>query len=215
MHSDNVRCWWARGEFAEQHGDWQTGASVDQAGSDLLQDDASVAAMQKAPLGEPPSAFDVRCTYDSRIVNGYDFNFSQFITSQNLINNPWEMQFMVPNGYRAVPRKWDVMYDTPPVGASYNSTVTLLQQGAALPNNGPIIIGMGTGDEPIDSFFVCEENTTFGITGNVVGTFNTTQDSVISVNVYGNLIPVSEAALPFSIANPSSNPALLNTLLGN
>jgi hypothetical protein len=170
--------------------------------------------MQQAPLGEPPSAFDVRSTYDSRPVNAYDFNYSAFLPSQNLINTPWEFTFNVPNGYRAVPRKWDVFYDTPPSGPSYNSTVTLLQQGAAVPNNGPIIIGMGTSD-PIESFFICEENTTFGISGNVVGTVNSTQDSVISVNVYGNLIAVSEVALPFSVANPTSNPALLHSLLGD
>lgn len=215
MNNDYVLCWWARDEFAEQRGDFQTNASFDQAGSDLLQDDSSVAAMQQAPLGEPPMAFDVRSVYDSRPVNGYDFNYSGFFASQNLNNNPWTLEFNVPTGYRAVPRKWDVFFDTPPGGPSYASTVTLLQNGAAVPNNGPIIIGMGTGDEPIDSFFLCEENTSFGITGNVTAAPNTTQDSVISVNVYGNLIPVSQVALPFSIANPSSNPELLNTLLGS
>lgn len=214
MNSDYVVHWWERGEFAEQRGDWQTGASYDQPGSDLLQDDASVAAMQQTPLGEPPTAFDVRSTYDSRPVNGYDFNYSAHFPSRNLINNPWSIQFVVPNGYRAVPRKWDVFFDSPPAGPSYNSTVTLLQNGAALPNNGPIIIGMGTNDS-IDSFFICEENTTFGMSGNVVGVANTTQDSVISVNVYGNLLPVSDVALPFSIANPTSNPALLHSLLGD
>ena len=213
-HKDDVLFWWQKGEFADQRGDVQTGASYDQPGSDLLQDDTSIAQMQQAPLGEPPTAFDVRSVYDSRPVNGYDFNYSGSLPSQNLYNNPWTIEFNVPNGYRAVPRKWDVFYDTPPSGPSYNSTVTLLQQGAAVPNNGPIIIGMGTND-PIESFFLCEENTTFGITGNVVFTGNGTSDSVISVNVQGNLIPVSEVALPFSIANPTSNPALLHSLLGD
>jgi hypothetical protein len=67
-----------------------------------------------------------------------------------------------------------------------------------LVDNGPIEIEMGT-FFPIESFFVCEENTTFGLRGttNLIG--STAQ--AITVNVWGTLIAVSDAALPFSIAN--------------
>jgi|ERR1700677_1281289 len=206
MNTDVVCYWWMRGEFAEQRGDWQTGASLDVPGADLLQDDSSVAQMQVTPLGEPPSDFDVRCVYDSRPVNGYDFNFSAFQASSNISNVPWNFTFTVPNGYRAVPRKWDVFYDTPPSGIpSYQSTVTLIQNQAAVPYNGPIIVGMGTGDAPIDSFFVCEENTTFGISGSVTDVPNSTHATAISVNVYGNLIPVTEVAPPFAVTNQIKN----------
>ena len=34
--SDVVCFWWQREEFAEQRGDWQTGASLDIPGADLL-----------------------------------------------------------------------------------------------------------------------------------------------------------------------------------
>jgi len=192
---DYVAFWWQRGEFAEQRGDWQVGAVWDQPGADLLQDDASITAMQKAPLGEPKSDFDVRCVYDSRIVNGYDFNFSAILTQSS--GGSWSASFNVPNGYRAIPRKWDVQFDLPPPGAAGNSTVTIQQQGAGLPNNGPIIIGMGT-DDPIETFFLCEENTTFGIAG---ANTNTANALTVNVNVYGNLIPVTDVALPLSVSN--------------
>jgi hypothetical protein len=181
-----------RGEFAEQREEWQFGAEYEQPGADLLQDDARVAAMQAAPLGEPQSDFDVRCVYDSRPVNGYDFNFSEQVSISSGVS--WTATFNVPNGYRIVPRKWQVQFDSLPLGPLAGNIVSLQQNGADVPNNGPIIVGMGT-DEPIESFYLCEENTTFGITG------VTQQSTNANVNVYGNLIPVTDVALPLSVSN--------------
>jgi hypothetical protein len=193
--NDYIMHWWERDEFSEQRGDFQTGASWDQPGSDLLQDHASLTAMQSAPLGEPPTDFDVRCVFDSRIVNGYDFNFAANI-SGSYPGYGWSANFKVPTGYRAIPRKWSVQFDLPPTGIAANSTATIQQNGAALPNN-TVIIGMGT-DEPIETFFLCEENTSFGIAGinsNASVTFTG------NVNVYGNLIPVTSVALPLAVSN--------------
>ncbi len=210
MSNTDVVChWWMRQEFSEQRGDWQTGASLDIPGADLLQDDSSVAAMQQAPLTEPPSDFNVRSVFDARPVNGYDFNYSAAFTETG--GELWQAQFNVPTGYRAIPREWTVFYDSPPPGPASNSTVTILQNGAAVPNNQNIIIGMGTGPDPIKTFFICEENTTFGIQGFVEQTSNITQTSTMSVNVYGNLIAVTDVALPFAVANQIN--ALVNSML--
>jgi len=151
--------------------------------------------MYQAPLGEPPTDFDVRCVFDSRIVNGYDFNMSAAFSQPS--GGSWSVTFQVPNGYRIVPREWTVQYDSAVTGPSGNSTVNLTQQGAAVPYNQNIIIGMST-DEPIKSFFLCEENTSFGITGI---NSNVTVTTTGSVTVYGNLIPVSDVALPLSVSN--------------
>ena len=194
MNSDYVMFWWMRGEFAEQRGDFQASADLDQPGADLLQDDFSVAAMQRAPLGEPKSDFDVRCVYDSRIVNGYDFNYSSAISGSSSVG--WSATFTVPNGYRAIPRKWDVTFDSPPNGPAANSTAQIVQGGAALPNNN-IIVGMGT-NNPIETFFLCEENTTFGISG---FNSNALTGYTGAVNVYGNLIPTTDVALPLAVSN--------------
>jgi hypothetical protein len=194
--------WSERQEYAWEIGDVQaTSDSSDQAGADLLNVDASINSMTQAPLGNPPLDFDVISTYDSRPVNAYDFNFSASVTAT--LGVVWTMTFNVPPGYRAVPREWDVTYDTPFVGPSNGSTVSLLQGSAGVPNNGPIIIGSGTFD-PIKSFFICEEQTTFGITGIAIGGGANgvgPNTSNVSVNVWGNLIPVSEVALPFTVAN--------------
>jgi hypothetical protein len=199
MQDDYVRCWWARGEFAEQHGDWQTGASLDQPGSDLLGDDTAVTAMQATPLGEPPIAFDVRSTYDSRPVNAYDFNFSQ---NQAEVSGGSVLIFLfnVPVGYRAVPRKWSVMLSIPtsPTSGNFNE-ISFQTNGGGVPNNQGIIFGSGGTDEPIETFFLCEEQTTFGCTLDLGPTISSGGQAV--VNVYGNLIPVTTVALPFSIAN--------------
>ena len=215
--SDVICCFWMRDEFAEQRGDWQTNASLDLPGADLLQDDASVSAMQSAPLTTPSVDFEVRSVYDSRPINAYDFNFSG-ASEFNAPSFPgtvatWQITFTVPTGYRAVPREWDVFFDDPPDIKASDNVVSLQQNGANIPNNGPIIVGSGTGARPIKSFFVCEENTTFGIQGAVTLGINSTQSSTISVNVHGNLIPVSDCALPFTIADQLQNPILLNNLL--
>jgi hypothetical protein len=205
MNSDVVNCFWMRDEFAEQRGDWQTNASLDLPGADLLQDDAAVSAMQQAPLTMPPSDFSVRSVYDSRPVNGYDFNFSA-VTQATLVTNStsaavWFVNFNVPNGYRAVPRDWKIWLDPPAApGPSSASTVSLTQNGAAVPNNQDIIIGNGTTD-PIESFFVCEENTTFGVTGATTLIPRDNDPVNVNVNVHGNLIPVDANALPYAIAN--------------
>lgn len=192
---DAVMFWWMRGEFAEEREEWQSHADFDQPGSDLLTDDASVAAMEVTPLGEPSTDFDVRCVYDSRIVNGYDFNFSAAILTGS--SSEWSAEFNVPNGYRIVPRKWSVQFDQVVTGPAAQSTATIMQNGAALPNNQNIIIGMGT-DNPIETFFLCEENTTFGISG---VNNNAPTAITVNVNVYGNLVPVSNVALPLSVSN--------------
>jgi hypothetical protein len=217
MTSDVICSWWMRGEFAEQRGDWQTNASLDIPGADLLGQEASTQAMQATPLTPPNVDYEVRSVYDSRPINAYDFNFSA-ATEFTSPPDPgtiatWEATFTVPTGYRAVPRDWDVFFDTPPNVIASKSTVTLQQQGAAVPNNGPMIIGMGTGPTPIKSFFICEENTTFGIQGSINVGVNSTQSSTISINVHGNLIPVTDCALPFTIADQLKNPTLVNKLL--
>ncbi len=202
MNDSYVLFWWQRGEFAEQIGDWQATSCWEQPGADLLTDDAGLVSMQAAPLGEPTVDFDVRCVFDSRIVNSYDFNFSTAIALIGTSaggNGSWSAIFTAPTGYRAVPRKWQVFFDDAPTGAASNSVASVSQGLAALPNNQNIIIGAGTGDNPIETFFICDELTQFGmfgINGNI-GLLNTTG----VVTCYGNLVPVTNVPLPLSVSN--------------
>jgi hypothetical protein len=199
MNSDYVLFWWQRGEFSEQIGDFQATSCIEIPGADLLQDTSSETALQNTPLGEPRTAFDVRCVYDSRPINAYDFNFSaQFSygtgSSVNSVN------FNVPQGYRAVPREWRVLLTVPtaPSSGSFNQ-ISFTSNNAAVPNNQNIIFAnSGTDDEPIKTFFLCEEQTQFGAT---LALLNSSVPGYAVVTVYGNLIAVDSHGLPFAIAN--------------
>jgi hypothetical protein len=199
--------WWDVGEWADARGDYQGPPDLmDPSGSDVAGDSASTLGMIASPLGEPPVEFDVRSVFDSRPVNGYDFIYSA--TSSFLPGSPstqgiWSVNFIVPNGYRAVPLEWDISFDQPMSGlAAANSQCSLNQNGSAVPNNQAIIIGYGTGDLPLKTFFVCEENSTFGAQGfNLNNGIQAANTVTVNVKVKGNLIAVSDVALPFSIAN--------------
>ncbi len=54
-----------------------------------------------APLGTPPKGYDVRAVYDSRPVQGYDFNIA--VSTALGETNPF-VSMTVPNGYIAVLR---------------------------------------------------------------------------------------------------------------
>ena len=189
--------WWKRGEYANEIGDNQAPPDFAVGPADLSGIDNAVSSMQSAPLGEPPSAFDVRSVYDSRPVNAFDFNLSATVT-----NNPsatsWQTSFVVPAGYRAVPKKWSVNFDNPPPGPNGLSVAWIQQGNSDLQYNGPIIIGTGT-DDPIETFFLCEEQTSFGIRG-VQGNY-TSGVLTVNINVWGQFIAVSEVALPFAASN--------------
>jgi hypothetical protein len=190
--------WWEQTEYADVIGDTQASASLDETGSDVQGVDTAVAAMQSTPLGEPPADFDVRCVYDSRILNGYDFNYTGSfpLAIAGASTSSFNATFKVPYGYRLVPREWEVIFDMTPSSPVAGNVVYLQANGADIPNNGPIIVGFGT-TVPIKSFYVCEEGTTFGITGTVQSLIAAN----VNINVYGNLIPVTDVALPFSVAN--------------
>lgn len=189
-----------RGEWSESRGDWQALPDINQPqAGDLIGQDAALQNMVAAKLGQPIGDYDVRSTYDSRPVNGYDFNFSVSLAySPGISATPWVATFIVPTGYRAVPREWEVSYDAQGAFPESNSTVSVQQAGANVPNNQNIIIGNGT-TRPIKTFFVCEENTSFGMTGNNIG--STVPATQVNVKVYGNLIPVTDVSLPYCIAN--------------
>jgi hypothetical protein len=191
--------WWDRQENVYERGDFAADPdAADYAGSDLVQDAPSIYAMERTPLGEPPVDFDVRCVYDSRPVNAYDFNLSQSFATTSSAPTIWSMQFVAPLGYRMIPKKFEILYDPVPPGPVVNSTVSILQQQTGLNNNQNIVVG---GGGTVDTFFIVEEQTTFGITGTNTNTGGLTQTLNGVVNVWGQMIPVLDVALPFTAAN--------------
>src|SRR5271154_6175872 len=128
-----VLWWWQRGEHEEQRGDFQASSCFEVPGADLLQDSASEVAVLATPLGEPPTDFSVRSVYDSRPINGYDFNFSAN-TIQPLGGGVVTFNFNVPQGYRAVPRKWEILLTQPTTLSSADeNTISFTTNGASVP----------------------------------------------------------------------------------
>jgi hypothetical protein len=196
-----VLWWWMRGEFSEQRGDWQATSCFELPGADLLQDASSETALSQTPLGEPRQAFDVRAVFDSRFVGSYDFNFSaEFVTTAAGGAVP-AIEFNVPQGYRAIPRKWEVLLTVPTAAGGVFNNISFNYNNAAVPNNQQILFGLGGTEDPIETFFLCEEQTQFGATitlgAATIGGFGV-------LTCHGNLIPVNSNALPFSIANQTA-----------
>lgn len=152
-------------------------------------------AVGVAPVGTPPTFYDVRCVYDSRPVNAYDFNLTT--TTAALPHGGFATtQFIVPSGYRAVPRKWMVSFEPIPVANPSDITFYPQAYGADVPNNA-VLIGSGTA-APIETFFLVEENATFGAR---IADPNALAGGNVYIQVWGNLLPVTGVALPFEVSN--------------
>jgi hypothetical protein len=152
-------------------------------------------AMARAPIGEPKSAFDVRCTYDSRPLNGFDFNLTQIFEEST--DTTITASFLVPVGYRAVPRKWRIVFVPATLYEVSEVTVFFTNNGADVPYNS-VCIGNGTTD-PLDTFYLAEESSPFGC--RIVLTPPVVVLAGLVVQVYGNYLPVTNVALPFEVTN--------------
>lgn len=152
-------------------------------------------AMARTPIGEPPSAFDVRCTYDSRPTNGFDFNLIQVFEEST--DDVLIASFEVPLGYRAVPRKWRLNYLPTTTYELNEVTAFFTNNGADVPYNS-CAIGSGT-TTPLETFFLSEEASPFGV--RIVNLSASIVLAAFIVQVYGNYIPRTNVALPFEVTN--------------
>jgi len=157
------------------------------------------AQMIAAPPGEPPIDYDVRCVYDSRPINGYDFNVASFAAIGS--TNSWSVNFEVPKGYVAVVRSARHFLDPLPSSLDSENDVlaTLLVNNIEIQNNNNIPVGVQS-DTYLKYFYVVDELNTFGL--------KLTPSSVplntnAWVTFYGNLISKTGRPIPFEIANPN------------
>ena len=163
---------------------------------DLSGQQACVAELRSMGIGDVVPDYSVLAVYDSRPVNAQDFTFSGDIGASK--STLWSItSFEVPAGYRAVIREFMVYYDSPGSGPAAESTASLWANGANVPFNQNIIVG---NNAVIPTFFVLEEFSSFGVTG-INGNLGA-GGSTVAVSVYGNLIPVTDEQLPFTVANP-------------
>lgn len=160
---------------------------------------ASTAAMEAAPPGEPPNPYDVRCVYDSRPPNAFDFNVSILSGMPSGVGQAITVAFQVPPGYRWVPREWDITFEPIIAGPIENVIVSLQANGANLPYDQGLLLGGAGTSHPIKSFFLVDEQQTFG----VLIQNNTAISSAVKiiVNVYGNSLPITDVSLPYEVTN--------------
>jgi len=205
---------------------WGPGLNFKDNAVDLVALSNAQEELDNTPLTPQPIDYGVRSTYDSRPINSYDFNF----TATNIPSLPnflWLTGWQVPLGYRAIVRKFEVIYDQDTGGPFGNSVIFPLQSlypsatedlpagfpvtvpsystvvpagnavGFPVPNN---VKAIGSGGS-IDTFFICEEGTWFGIQG--INT-NIATEGTVTINVYGNFLAIRDEQLPFVIGNKMS-----------
>lgn len=177
--------------------DARSAAGVNSAGN------AQLESLATTPRGEPPKAFDVRATYDSRPVQGFDYNIPDDIaialSSEGAVSV--DLTFIVPTGYIAVQRRFRHWFNpAPAITSRQQCTVTFLVSGATVPYNELIPIGL-TNDELADGFFIADEKQT--LTARVTVAAGVALVTQLYCVFYGNLILKTGVPSPFEIANPT------------
>lgn len=186
-------------EFWREHGDTQLPAEPRSVGaSDMRQASAARTAMAGAPLGSPPTDYDVRSVYDSRPVSAFDFNIVVSMAVSGGCVTATPAFFTVPQGYVAVLREVETWVD-PPVAMSLRADVTVSLQinGSDVPYNVAIPVGNGT-LENIKCFAIADEYQQMGV---LFPTFPTPGAYTLYAQLYGNFILKTGRPAQFEIAN--------------
>lgn len=179
----------------------QYGPDVHTTPGDQLRTQSAVDNMQSAPRGEPPKAFDVRAVYDSRPVQGFDFN----ITASDAVGErtTFVLGFEVPSGYVCVLRRLHhSSTPTPVIVGRSDIQVTLLVNNASVRYNQSIPVGVES-DDIVECFVIADEFS------QVQAQFDLTAD-VAAINFtmyaqfYGQFLLKTGIPYQFEVANPTN-----------
>lgn len=197
-------------EFIEQRehqlpADPRSASGVNDSGASEL------AQMQVTPSGEPPKAFDVRATYDSRPVQGFDYNInatgSFTYTANSEVDTTTDLTFIVPRGYVAVQRMLHHFMNPSPAFYFRNDVdVSFIVANSQVPYNQNIPVGIEA-DTLANTFFIADELQTvtarFTVYGNNTYTWADGQTFTIYASFYGNFLLKTNIPKEFEIANPT------------
>jgi len=166
------------------------------------------------PIGDATAPYSVRSVFPVRPVNALDFNLSGYAKGSSVASIT--VTFNAPVGYRLVPLRWNVYVQTAASGqagdpvnsdglyAQLNYNGGALQFNKALIQPAPaqanalVLAEVYAAD--IRSFFLVEEQTSFGLTVSSDASMGDT--SFAQVAVYGYALPiVAGEQLPYAIAN--------------
>lgn len=163
--------------------------------------------MITTPPGEPPIDYDVRSVFDSRPINGIDFNFTDSAGISSA--TAWTVNVEVPEGYVAVLRGARHFLNPAPATLTSRSDVlaTLLVNEIQQPSNRDIPVGVQS-DDIMRFFVLIDELNTMGITFTSSATITS---STGYVTFFGNLISKTGRPVPFEVANPVPRPLMLKS----
>lgn len=179
-------------DFIERRED-QLPPSNENAG-EMSQDAKATAGMRAAPAGDPPADYDVRSVYDSRPVQGFDFNIT---AETGETSSPFTVEWIVPEGFVAVVRALHHWFNPAPLIASREDVLlTLLRDGSDVRFNVEIPVGSES-DELVKVFAIYDEFQTVGARLVNVGLVNT----AAFVHFYGNFLLKTDTTPAFQIAN--------------
>lgn len=187
-------------EFIER--DAQYPADLRPAG-DNIAETQSLGDMSASPAGEPNLKYDVRSTFDSRPVNGYDFNITSKHEFHGNSGSPQSFTcFQVPQGYVAIPRGWYVQFYPVPLITDLDGVLFTPQlDGADISYNIDVPIGV-ISDQELTGFFVADEFQKVGFRVTSALTFPGNPSAYnMSVRVYGNLLLKDNIPAQFQVAN--------------
>jgi hypothetical protein len=152
--------------------------------------------MRVAPAGEPPADYDVRSVYDSRPVQGFDFNIT---AETGETSSPFVVEWQVPEGFVAVVRALHHWFDPAPMITSRQEiTLTLLRDGNDVRFNVEIPVGSES-DELVKCFAIYDE---FQMVGARLVTPGAVVNTAAFVHFYGNFLLKTDTTPAFQIANP-------------
>lgn len=157
---------------------------------------AETAQMRITPAGEPPKAFDVRAVYDSRPVQGFDFNIT---VAHEGSGTAVITEFVVPKGYVAVLREVHHSFDPPFAFNSRNDVkMTLTKNHADVSYNVDIPVGIES-DDIVKCFVIADESEILGARYTIT---NAPLAGVATyTQFYGNFLIKTNAPKEFEIAN--------------
>lgn len=186
----------------------QLGPDLGLTPADQLNTQDAVDSMQAAPRGDPPKSFDVRSVYDSRPVQGFDFNITDSTDpSEGGLLSIATLSFQVPQGYVCVLR--GIHHSTnPPLAILGRSdiTVSLLVNGSSVKYNQDIPVGTES-DDIVRCFVIADEfSTVSAVFTNRVGNYPdqfTFVQSILSCQFYGQFLLKTGVSYKFEVANPS------------
>lgn len=155
---------------------------------------------ERSPIGAPPIDYDVRSIFDSRPVNGFDFNIVESGDIGGGEPGGVLVEMTVPEGYVAVLRSISMWFEPNPQSAPNRSNVLASLYLNGGPFNYNVDLPVGVEIDTVPFFMIADEFNRIGWA--VTLPDDPVDDVTCYVHFHGNLILKSGRPAVFEVANP-------------